>query len=147
MILALDPRHWDFVGPAMWTASRSVRVPETMPTAAPMRHLRLVAPEEGEVGQTPELSARLWCAQSEAVVLTPGQRRELRVDEETGAVLIGDGAPVPGLYSAMPTEGGGRGCGLALAAGTRAGLQAADSTVDAWRYGFAHGEEQSVTGR
>ncbi|MFC8102699.1 hypothetical protein [Streptomyces sp. NPDC057363] len=147
VILALDPRHWDFVGPAMWTASRSVKAPKTMPTAAPTRHLRLVAPEEGEVDPTPELSARLWCAQSEAVVPTPGQRRELRVDEETGAVLIGDGAPVPGLYSAMPTEGGGRDCGLALAAGTQAGRQAADSTVDALRCRFAHGEGQSVNGR
>lgn len=147
VILALDPRHWDFVGPAMWTASRSAKAPETVSTAAPMRHLRLVAPEEGKVGPTPELSVRLWCAQSEAGVPTPGQRRELRVDEETGAVLIGDGVPVLGLYSAMPTEGEGRGCGLALTAGTRAGRRAADSTVDAWRYRFAREEEQSVTGR
>jgi hypothetical protein len=151
VVLALDPRHWDFVGPAMWSATRSRKETGTSSSAGSPRHLRLLAPEEAEVGPSPELSARLWCAGREAVALAPGQRRELRVDDATGAVLIGAEPTVSGLYSAVPT---GRStstesdCGGALIAGTRAGRQAADSAAGRSQGQLAFSEgEWSVIGR
>ncbi|WP_106402653.1 FAD-binding protein [Actinocorallia populi] len=117
VILAMDSRHWEFVGPAAWTAAREHRA---QPGSARPRW-----PERLPDGPTPELAVREWCASREAGEPVAYQA-ELRVDEGTGAVLVGGAGPVPGLYAAP---------GRAHAGGVRrsmmAGLRAGDAVVSA----------------
>jgi choline dehydrogenase-like flavoprotein len=130
VVLAMDPRHWDFVGPAVWTATKST--PDMPPTPTDRRGgLHLVGPDEPRFGPTPELRVRLWCAEN-GTRLTPGQRCELRTDGATGAVRVGDAAPVPGLYAAVPagrSRNSERGWRTEPTMGMRAGRHAADMAL------------------
>ncbi|MEV6162537.1 FAD-binding protein [Streptomyces sp. NPDC052052] len=142
VVLALDPGHWDFVGPAMWAAARSARR-EAGPGPA-TRRLRVVGPGE-TAPPTPELSARLWCAQRDAAA----DQGELRVDDATGAVLVGGEPAVAGLYSAVPTgrpTAAPRGHRAVIAAGVRAGQGAADAAVHP-EYGSWSADVLGLTGR
>ncbi|RAY16996.1 hypothetical protein DPM19_02190 [Actinomadura craniellae] len=126
VVLALDPRHWEFVGPAMWTAARTGLGGGVPAAPAWPRPLRAVPATETGAGPTPELAVRTWCAARETPAFTAAGQTELRVDETTGAVLVGDDQPVPGLYSAVQPHRAGADSepGAVLAAGKRAGLGA-----------------------
>lgn len=142
VVLALDPGHWDFVGPAMWAAARAVRRGARPATVA--RRLRVVRPDE-TAPPTPELSARLWCAQHDLAAC----QGELRVDDATGAVLVGGEAAMAGLYSAVPARGtvaAQRGHRAVIAAGVRAGQAAADAAVPP-EYGSLAGVVVGLGGR
>lgn len=92
VVLALDPRHWEFVGPAMWSAAPApagARPPVTVPVAG------------ADASPSPELTVRRWCASCAATPLVPEHQQELEVDESTGAVMLADGRTLPGLYSAV----------------------------------------------
>ncbi|MFC8097704.1 hypothetical protein [Streptomyces sp. NPDC057363] len=123
VVLALDPRHWEFVGPAVWTAVRAAgRTGTQLPSRPRLR--------PATVGMTVgELPVRRWCAGQEAQSTC---HDELRVDDATGAVLTGEQA-VPGLYSAVRVAGAA-GTGSAFRAGQCAGRGAADA---AGRHGGA----------
>ncbi|MFC7886303.1 FAD-binding protein [Streptomyces sp. NPDC057376] len=122
VVLALDPSHWEFVGPAVWTAVRAAGRTGTRLPSRP--RLRLAT-----VGMTvAELPVRRWCAGQEAPSTC---HDELRVDDRTGAVLTGEQA-VPGLYSAVRVAAAST--GSAFRAGQCAGRGAADA---AGRHGGA----------
>jgi len=95
VVLAIDSRHWDFVGTATWSAARTAPASRTpgwlsaVPAAFP---------------PTPELAARRWLAARAGSWWTP-RMGELRVDALTGAVLVDEDHVVPGLYSAVPVAG------------------------------------------
>lgn len=154
VVLALDPCHWDFVGPAMWAAARSARGPVGMPPVS--RRLRVVGAEETgaepKAEPTPELSARMWCAQRDATATVRCDQRELRVDAATGAVLVGGEPGVLGLYSAVPADGGetsgsvsASAHGRAVAAGMRAGGEAAREALSYGRFA-GYGSGLGLTG-
>ncbi|MFC5746339.1 FAD-binding protein [Actinomadura rugatobispora] len=114
VVLALDPRHWEFVGPAVWSAARaSGDADGPPPTARP----------------SPELAVRTWCAAREAGAAAASRQAELGFDAATGAVLMGAGLPVPGLYSAVggraadPAAGHRAGRGAALETARRSGAE------------------------
>jgi hypothetical protein len=136
VVLALAPRYWDFLGPAVWAAARSAG---RTARPGPARRLRVVGPGE-TAAPTPELSARLWCAEQDAT----GDHSELRVDGVSGAVLVGGETAVAGLYSAVPAGGPAQApCGYraVIAAGVRAGQAAADAAVS-----LDHGVDAGVRG-
>ncbi|XVQ14593.1 FAD-dependent oxidoreductase [Spirillospora sp. CA-255316] len=124
VVLALDPRHWEFVGPAVWSAARARGAWQE--GAAPLRAVPRGSPD---VRPSPELTVRTWCAAREAGAVAASRQTELGFDGPTGAVLMGDGGlPVPGLYTAVGAHrpdgaGGGHAARLAaeLAAAQRAG--------------------------
>lgn len=95
VVLALDPRHWEFVGPATWSAAWASRLGDRPAPAGA---------ERAGVRPTPELEVRQWCASRDPRGAVP--QSELRVDDVTGAVLVDDGLPVPGLYSAVRPDVG-----------------------------------------
>jgi hypothetical protein len=125
VVLALAPRHWEFVGPAVWTAVRAAeRTGKGTTTSMPSRprRLRVVPPVAAAAPAMAELPVRRWCAGQEA---SSACQEELRGDEETGAVLAGEQS-VPGLYSAVPVVASGTGGPEgAFTAGQRAGHGAA----------------------
>ncbi|MFJ3779733.1 FAD-binding protein [Streptomyces sp. NPDC090075] len=122
VVLALAPRHWEFVGPAVWTAARTAgRTGTAVPTPR-SRRLRTVPSMATAALPAAELPVRRWCAGQDAS--STGQE-DLEVDEESGAVLIGERL-VPGLYSAVSlTDPGTVRFERAFAAGRRAGQGAA----------------------
>jgi hypothetical protein len=137
VVLALDPRHWEFVGPAMWSAVRGRPAVAASPTPTPTRRLRVI-PWTGEVAvQTPELAVRTWCASRDSYdpLETSGavaRQGELCVDEATGSVLLSGDEPLPGLYSAVvPRHSHAADPGAALRAGRRAGQGAAGAVGNA----------------
>jgi hypothetical protein len=130
VVLAIHPRHWDFVGPGVWTATRWA-AGSAMAAGRPA-HLYLVRPEEAGESPSPELNARLWCAPRTSGP-TAEQRREVCTDEATGAVHVGDDIVVRGLYAAVPQQGfESTECAYDAmrAAGRRAGRQAAGMTAE-----------------
>jgi hypothetical protein len=131
VVLALDPRHWEFVGSAMWAASRARHGLGAQPPAPRPRRLHAVPADGVIIPPTPELAVRTWCAlHDEAAAAAP--QAELRVDDATGAVYVSDDQPVPGLYSAVGTRRTGaadRDSGAVLTAGRRAGQSAAARCV------------------
>ncbi|MBE1536876.1 hypothetical protein [Actinomadura algeriensis] len=99
VVLALHPRHWEFVGTAVWAAAqarRGVRSPVS-PEASPVR-----------VGSTPELAVRRWCAAHDTARGASGGHGALCVEESTGQVLLSGGHAVRGLLSAVRTNRAGR---------------------------------------
>lgn len=104
VVLALDARHWGFVGSAVWSA---VRAREAMLPASRLcksTQLALVVPESaGPQSQDPEpeLVVRQWCARNEAGRFAAASQRALCVDEGTGVVMVGGNQRIPGLYSVV----------------------------------------------
>ncbi|MFJ3774589.1 hypothetical protein ACIPX0_23115 [Streptomyces sp. NPDC090075] len=140
VVLALDPCHWDFVGSATAAVIRSARLESDSSPTRRSRHLHLVG-DGAATPPTPELSARLWCAEPG---LTPGARGELRVDGATGAVWVGQELAVRGLYAAVPVGDAERACSAQRAddpsrgepgclSALRAGRRAADAALSAPR--------------
>ncbi|WP_228638384.1 FAD-binding protein [Microtetraspora sp. AC03309] len=127
VVLALHPRHWEFVGPAMWAAARVGSGAGVSMEAARRRRADTVPSTAVCVWSTPELTVRTWCALREPASSAAVQQAELHVDEMTGAVLVSEGRPVPGLYSAIRTRHTGpsdqRTCAEVIV-GRRAGLGA-----------------------
>ncbi|ROO86576.1 FAD binding domain-containing protein [Actinocorallia herbida] len=122
VVLAMDSRHWEFVGPATWSAAHTARAE----AAAPGTRSRW--PEFPADGPTPELAVRAWCAHGDGS-LTEVQS-ELGVDEETGAILVGGHLPVPGLYAAVRTcraDAADPGAHAVMTAGRRAGSGAVNT--------------------
>jgi hypothetical protein len=102
VVLGMDRSHWDFVGPAVWAATSSARrTRDIVSPAAPSRRLTMVPATSGPV-PTPELAVRSWCAAQEASDAGARWLGELHVDRISGAVLVGDGDALPGLYAAVP---------------------------------------------
>ncbi|MVZ99796.1 FAD-binding protein [Actinomadura sp. LD22] len=101
VVLAMDPRHWEFVGPAAWAVARGLgdgaqARPENL------RRLRAIDPAAGG-GRTPELAVREWCASRDAAA-SASLLEELSVDETTGAVVVREGWRVRGLYTAAHVD-------------------------------------------
>jgi hypothetical protein len=98
VILAIDPRHWDFVGAATWSAARVASRGEAGGTPG-----WLGEPVTSLAAQpTPELAARRWLARR-AGDQAAAHCGELLVDGLTGAVLVTAGQVVAGLYAAVPS--------------------------------------------
>jgi hypothetical protein len=132
VVLALDPRHWEFVGPAAWSAvSAGRRLPAATRFRPPAR-LCLV-PEDPPPGESPELTVRRWCATRTHGSLAAADQDRLRVDPATGLVLSGSGRPVPGLYSAVAAGPERGGIAAAVVAAQLAGRAAARPQVAARR--------------
>lgn len=98
VVLALHPRHWEFVGTAVWAAAHARRRAQSVPAEA----------RPAEARPTPELAVRMWCATHEPVAPGMDRQGELCVDEGTGRVLVGGGHAVAGLFSAVRTHRTGR---------------------------------------
>ncbi|GAB2832104.1 hypothetical protein GCM10022221_33750 [Actinocorallia aurea] len=116
VVLAMDSRHWEFVGPATWSAAHTARAEAAAPA------LRSRWPEFPADGPTPELAVRAWCARGDGSLSEV--RSELGVDEETGAILVDGRLPVPGLYAAVRTcraHAADPGAHAVMTAGRRAG--------------------------
>jgi hypothetical protein len=125
VVLALDPRYWEFVGPAVWAAARTAdRAPAKRLAPPRARAVRSVAEPARSAPAQPELSVRRWCAAQESV---PDRREELRVDDATRSVLVGP-RRVPGLLSAVPVLPGAPAAGGEFAAAERAGRCAVAGT-------------------
>ncbi|WP_304523710.1 hypothetical protein [Actinocorallia sp. API 0066] len=125
VVLAVDARHWEFVGPATWTAARG-RLGEEHETPKRARWA-----ERDAGADTPELAVRRWCADRDTVPVT--RQPALAVDEETGAVLMGGRPAVPGLYAAHAphrADAAPPDAHAVMAAGRRAALSAV-SEIDA----------------
>jgi hypothetical protein len=121
VVLAVDARHWEFVGTAVWSITRARQC-----SARPRRrsHLHLV--------EEPELAVRRWCAEHAAGPSAAAGQSALYVDESDGAVLTGDGQPVPGLFAALPARSGSAAdldVPTVIAAAGRAGRAAAQRLV------------------
>ncbi|MDX6742160.1 FAD-binding protein [Actinocorallia sp. A-T 12471] len=127
VVLAMDAGHWDFVGPATWSAARAGLA------AVEARPKRSRWPELPSGDPTPELAVRAWCAEREPAPEADAHtvaHTELGVDEETGAVLVGGSVPVPGLYAAVRTCHAGAddpGAHAVMTAGRRAGSSAVNA--------------------
>lgn len=94
VVLAVDARHWEFVGTAVWSITRAGQR-----VSRPRRrsHLHLV--------EEPELTVRRWCAEHMGGPDAADGQTALHVDP-AGAVVTGDGQPVPGLFAAVPARSG-----------------------------------------
>jgi hypothetical protein len=129
VVLALAPRHWEFVGAATWSAVSAE--PGSGPPsrrALPGRP-SVVGSEDGGIRPNPELAVRTWCAAHEGTVPAAGALTELGVDVASGAVLLNEDRPVPGLYSAVPVRhanNAGSEPGPVISGAERAGRGAAD---------------------
>jgi hypothetical protein len=131
VILAMDPRHWDFVSAATWSATCAAARDPAARAAGWLGRPGPAWPAAGQAGPatpelptpelpTPELAARRWLAKG-AATRPAAQPAELLVDPMTGAVLVTAGQVVPGLYSAVPRPA----CpGGAASAASRAGYGA-----------------------
>lgn len=146
VVLAIDPEHWEFVGSAAWASLRAAEREVTCrgrPTPHPALSAGGVAVDVPPFA-TKELLVRLWCASQAGGMRAAGRQALLRVGQETGEVLIGEGHKVPGLYSAVLDEHAETGASETeaasrkAAAGRRAGLAAANCArelqpqLDAW---------------
>ncbi|GAA2120849.1 FAD-binding protein [Actinomadura napierensis] len=102
VVLAMDPRHWEFVGPAAWAAARGL---DAGAQAQPenLRRLRAIGPADGDGRRTPELAVREWCASHDAAA-SASLLEELSVDKTTGAVVVSEGWRVRGLYTAAHVD-------------------------------------------
>ncbi|OLT21644.1 hypothetical protein BJF79_15325 [Actinomadura sp. CNU-125] len=101
VVLALHPRHWEFVGTAVWAAAHA------------RRGVRSSVPPETstvQVGSRPEMAVRRWCATHDTARGhdANGGHGELCVEETTGQVLLSGGQAVRGLLSAVRTNRAGR---------------------------------------
>jgi FAD binding domain len=101
VVLAMDPRHWEFVGPAAWAAARGLGAGAQAPPEN-LRRLRAIGPAD-DGRRTPELAVREWCASRDAAA-PPSLLEELSVDKTTGAVVVSEGWRVRGLYTAAHVD-------------------------------------------
>jgi hypothetical protein len=102
VVLALSPRHWEFVGPATWAAARGLDAGRPRATRSPRRLCAVVAADAGG-RPTPELTVRAWCASRDAMA-PAAATKELSVDEATGEVLVSENRRVRGLYTAVHVD-------------------------------------------
>ncbi|MEW2355753.1 FAD-binding protein [Spirillospora sp. NPDC029432] len=102
VVLAMDPRHWEFVGPAAWAAARGLDA-GTPPPAENLRPLRVIGAADGDGRRNPELAVRAWCASRDAAA-SASLLKELSVDKTTGAIVVSEGWRVRGLYTAAHVD-------------------------------------------
>lgn len=98
VVLAMNPRHWEFVGPAAWAAARGLDAGAPAPSEN-LRPLRVIGTPDGDGRRTPELAVRTWCA-SRDTAASASPLEELSVDRTTGAIVVSEGWRVRGLYTA-----------------------------------------------
>jgi hypothetical protein len=135
VVLALDAGHWDFVGPAVWSAVRGRWAGRAPVAAGPGRLTVLRAEDCLPEPAAPELITRRWCAERDAGPVVAARQAPLHVDD-TGAVTVGHDRPVAGLFSAVPAqpgEGGSVEAAATCAAARQAGRAAASTPVTVGR--------------